>query len=136
MPRFIFFLGLLFSLVSCGVSKNKKLSSDAVEVFHEHFNHSEFTKIYNSSSTELTDTETEMKFEKVMVFFRNKLGSFQGGAQKSWSVNKTTSGDSVKLTLSSHFEHGDGVENFVFVISGETAELKSYSVTSPIFKLQ
>jgi len=101
-----------------------------VEQFHQQFNDSKLSEIYVTAAPELKQGVQDVEFMKFITTVRRKLGAYQTGQQTGWAMNTTPGGTQVTVAYQSTFEHGSGVERFVFLVSGETAKLLGYHIDS------
>jgi hypothetical protein len=59
-----------------------------------------------------------------------KLGAVKDAEKNGWNVNFQTSGTFVTLGFKTQFEHGRGVETFVYRIADGRALLAGYHINS------
>jgi hypothetical protein len=117
-------------LTSCGFTKDKEIAVQAVETFHKQFDASKFEEIYSGASPAFKASTTKSDFIKFVQAIQRKLGAFKGDTANGWRTNVTTSGTFVTLSYKSEFANGPAEENFIFVISGNSAVLQNYNINS------
>jgi hypothetical protein len=135
---------VLVSLASCGLAKAGKAASKAAESFHEQYNESKFTEIYQGASPDFKKGTSEAEFVRSMEAKRLKLGRFLSGTRTGCNVStrrsrefsvdagwSSESGTTVVVTFASTFEKGSVTEVLSFLISGEQVMLQDYKDEPP-----
>lgn len=113
---------------ACDLSKGKEAATKAADTFHQQFNAGKFSEIYRTATPAFQSSEP--KFLEFIHALRGKLGALTSATQHGWRTNVTTQSTSVMLFYNSQFERGSAQETFTFVVSGETATLQGYNVSS------
>jgi hypothetical protein len=118
-------------LSACGLTRGKEFATQSVDTFHQQFNDAKFREIYSAATPAFKSASKEEDFMKFMQAVRRKLGAFKTGTQNGWNVNAFNGVTRVLITYKSDFEQGAGVETFTYLISGESAVLQGYNISSP-----
>jgi hypothetical protein len=126
----VLIVGLLVGLAGCGYSENKKRADDAVQVFHQQFNDSQYSEIFAASTSAFRSSGSQADFVAYLEGVRRKIGRFKTSTPGSTNVNNTPGGTLVNLTCNSQFDQDMAVEEFTFQIVGERAVLQHYNINS------
>lgn len=121
---------LLFA--GCHANDSVKIAASSAEAFHDRYDSRQFTDIYRTATPEFKLTAPEAGFLAFIQSVYRRLGSFTSGARINWRINVGTGGTVVVLTYDSRFERGNAQETFTLLVSGETALLQAYNITSPV----
>jgi len=124
-------LAFAFTLTGCGLSKNTKVAETEVERFHQRWNAAEFQAVYDDAHMNFRSAQPAAAMIESMQSVKKHYGNLQTSARRSWGFNSNAGVTDVKLSYDSAFEHGAGVENFVFRMTGEKALLVSYDIMTP-----
>ena len=128
-----FTAGLLVTVISCSLTKGKKIGEDAVVQFHNQFNAGQYHEIYAQSDEGFRKATSEADTLALFDAVRRKLGTVKNSSQTGWHVNATPGGTVLTLVYDVEFSEGKGTEQFVFHVSGDKALLFNYNVNSPLF---
>ena len=89
-----------------------------------------YGEIFQSATLEFRSSTTELDFAKAMEGVKERLGVWQWSGEPIWKVFAGTSGQTVTLVYSSHFERGTATEDFVWRVQHGQPALAGYHVTS------
>lgn len=119
------------SLSSCKqVTESKDKSEHAVADFHQRFNEQKFKEIHAAGNAEFKAAEPEADFVELLAAMHRKLGRHVKTNDDNWSFNSINGNTTVTITQRNEFEHGKGVETFVFAVSGDSCVMRSYRIES------
>ena len=122
---------LLISVLACSAIKDGKPAADsAVVEFHSRLNEGKFKEIYDASHPELKKVASEEELTKLFSTVHTKLGQVTGSTSQTWKAGTFNMTTTVQMIQNTEFEHGKGVETFVFVIEDKKAILESYYINS------
>ena len=119
-------------LCSCGLSKDKEAAEKAVEKFHQQYNEKKDADIYSDAAPEFRSSINVPEYNNFVGTIRSKMGAYKTSAESGSRTSATTNGTFVTLHYKSQFEHSEGTEDFIFIISGGTPKLQRYDVNSPL----
>lgn len=117
-------------IAGCSSSANIKLAEQAIPLFHEMLDASQFDEIYAASAEDLKKVADKKEFVTLLEAVHRKLGNTKASAQKGWNVNYHTSGAFVTLTYATTYAEGEASERFVYRMQGSTALLAGYHINS------
>lgn len=127
-------LALLLAVVSLSsckeMTESKDKSEHAVADFHQQFNQQKFKEIHAAGNAEFKAAEPEADFVELLTAMHRKLGRHVKTARDNWRFSSINGKTTVTITQHNEFEHGKGVETFVFTVSGGTCVLQSYHIES------
>jgi hypothetical protein len=126
----VILVGLLVGLAGCGYSENKTKVDDAVRVFHQQFNDSQYSEIYGASTSAFRSSGSQAGFVAYLEGVRRKIGRFKTSTPGSTKVSNTTSGTFVSLSCNAQFDQDTAVEEFTFQIVDQRAVLQHYNINS------
>ncbi|KPH60486.1 MAG: DUF4019 domain-containing protein [Novosphingobium sp.] len=101
-------------LGGCGVKESFKDAEIEVGKFHQALDAGQWQQIWTKADPQLRETTQRPQFEKFLDAVHRKLGKVREAKQVGWNANATTGGSFVTLTYQTTFEHGSGVEQFVY----------------------
>ncbi|WP_334183568.1 DUF4019 domain-containing protein [Novosphingobium sp.] len=101
-------------LAGCGVKESFKDAEVEVGKFHQALDAGDLRTIWQQADPELRQGAQRASLEKVLDAVQRKLGKVKEAKQVGWNANATTGGTFVTLTYQTTFEHGSGVEQFVY----------------------
>lgn len=123
----------LFMFIGCAsLTKGKGAAESAVNRFHQQLNAEQYGEIYAQSDEKYRGAVKEADSNALFEAIHRKLGNIKIATQSNWRVNATTGGTFVSLGYNTEFTEGRGVEQFVFLVSGERATLINYNINSPL----
>ena len=132
--RALHFAGLSLALCflpGCKVAKGTGVSEAKVTEFHARWNAEEWKTIYDDSHVNLRTSESEAKLVGVLSGLKKTYGTVQSTSKESTGFSSDNGITDIKLSYRTVYEHGEGVEKFVFRMSGEDAKLMSYELMPP-----
>jgi len=115
----------------CSASHDKSAAEAGVTRFHEMLDGGRYHDIYAGAADEFRRSASEQVATATLQRVHDRLGAFRSSQQSGWRVNVGTAGKIVRLSYSSQFASGAGVEDFVFRIEGDAPRLVGYHVNSP-----
>ena len=89
-----------------------------------------YGEIVQSATPDFRSATTELDFAKAMEGVKERLGVWQWSEEPTWKVFAGTSGQTVTMVYSSHFERGLAREEFVWRVQGGRPALAGYHVKS------
>ncbi len=101
-------------LAGCGVKEPFKDAEVEVGKFHQALDAGDLPAIWQQADPALRQGAQRSQLEKVLDAVHRKLGKVKEAKQVGWNANATTGGTFVTLTYQTAFEHGSGVEQFVY----------------------
>ena len=121
---------LIFLTISCSMMKDSKAAEPVVEKFHTQFNAKQFNEIYSDSGDQMKDAATEKQLVDLLDAVYRKLGTYKSSKTVSWHVNSGPLTSMVTIVCDTEFSDGKGTEQFVVSVSGDTAKLEGYNISS------
>lgn len=118
-------------LAACNPLAQTEGAREQVDLFHERLNAGDDDRIWAGTANELRNTTSREDFGRLLGTMRKSLGDVEETSQTGFRVNTTPQGTFTALQMNTHFEHGRGVETFVFSGSGDKLKLVSYNINSP-----
>jgi opacity protein-like surface antigen len=115
---------------SCSTRQDLAAAEREVEKFHQAYNAGRFDDIYEETAEELKKSANQEDFVAMLQTVQRKLGKMTETKRDNWTVNFGTGGTTVKLVYETSFAQGKGTETFNYQISGKTALLMRYDITS------
>ena len=116
--------------VGSGMTKGRALAAPAVEEFHRRYNAGDLAGIRAAGSEGFRKAAPEKEFLDFLGAMQRKLGKATASTEASWKVNVFNMSVRVISEQNTTFEHGKGVETFVFEVEGDHALLLGYHVNS------
>lgn len=118
-------------LAGCGVKESFKDAEVEVGKFHQALDAGDLPAIWQQADPALRQGPQRIQLEKVLDAVHRKLGKVKEAKQVGWNANATTGGTFVTLTYQTVFEHGSGVEQFVYRKGNEgKVTLTGYDIQS------
>jgi len=118
-------------LAGCGVKESFKDAEVEVGKFHQALDAGDLPAIWQQADPALRQGAQRSQLEKVLAAVHRKLGKVKEAKQVGWNANATTGGTFVTLTYQTVFEHGSGVEQFVYRKGDEgKVSLTGYDIQS------
>ncbi|MCA1817205.1 MAG: DUF4019 domain-containing protein [Acidobacteria bacterium] len=117
---------------ACSLTKGKEIGERAVAQFHDQFNAGQYHEIYGQADGGFRKATAEADAVALFEGVRRKLGAVTNSVQTGWRVNATNAGTVVALQYDTEFTQGKATEQFVLMVSGESARLYNYNVNSPL----
>lgn len=118
-------------LAGCGVKESFKDAEVEVGKFHQALDAGDLPAIWQQADPVLRQGAQRSQLEKVLDAVHRKLGKVKEAKQVGWNANATTGGTFVTLTYQTVFEHGSGVEQFVYRKGDEgKVSLTGYDIQS------
>ena len=118
-------------LAACNPLAQTEGAREQVDLFHERLNAGDDDRIWAGTGKELRNVTSREEFVRLLGTMRKSLGDVEETSQTGFRVNTTPQGTFTALQMNTHFEHGRGVETFVFSGSGDKLKLVSYNINSP-----
>lgn len=121
---------LLLGMQGCGTSAPTPLAQSAVSSFHSELNAAKFDDIWNGADDLFRNKTSHENYAKLAANVHSKLGLVTSTTAQGWSVNYTDSEARVVLHEQTQFQHGSGLETFMYIVHGNSARLAGYNITS------
>jgi hypothetical protein len=121
---------MMLALSGCSGGADTKAAEAAVSRFHQQLDARQLHEIFAASSEEMKSATSEPELSKFLGAVHDKLGKVQEAKQQGWRVNYGTGGGTAELVYQTRFEHGTGIENFVFRTGGGEPRLAGYHINS------
>ena len=128
-----FVIGIFFSLIVIGCSaysEGKPAAEAGIAAFHEQLNEGKFEEMYDASDQKLKDATSKDDFIQFLSAIHTKLGNSQGSTSAGWNISNFNLVTTITINQKTEFEHGHGVETFVYEIADKKASLVSYHIDS------
>jgi hypothetical protein len=123
--------GLLVVLPGCKVAKGTDASEAKVAEFHARWNADQWKLIYDEAHMNLRSAEPEAKVAGVMTAMKKTYGEMKSTSKEGTDFNSNNGVTDINLTYRTVYEHGEGVEKFVFRLVGEDPKLLSWELMQP-----
>jgi hypothetical protein len=121
--------GLLLS--ACSATEDVNRAQEASAHFHEMMSAGQFDDIYSQSDEAWNKAVTAEQSIRFLSVLNRKLGVVKNSQSMGWNAGYGTSGgESVTLRYTTQFEHGAGVETFVYRFADGKALLAGYNINS------
>ena len=114
LGRYLMSFAAAAMLAGCGVKESFKDAEAEVGKFHQALDAGNMRAIWQQAEPELRQGAKRDQLENVLGVVQRKLGKVKEARQVGWNANATTGGTFVTLTYETRFEHGSGVEQFVY----------------------
>jgi hypothetical protein len=128
--RLTWLLAAVFFVGGCSSGQDIAAAEGQISRFRQLMATQEFGRIYAEAADELRKTATEQDMVALLAAVDRKLGAVKDAEKNGWNVNFQTSGTFVTLGFKTQFEHGRGVETFVYRIADGRALLAGYHINS------
>ena len=115
----------------CSVGKGREAAERAVLEFHQRLDAEQYDQIYTTASDDFRASTSQSDSTELFAAVHRKLGKVLSAHQRTFAVNTTLTGTSVRLQYDTEFAEGKATEAFVFTLSGDKATLFSYNINSP-----
>jgi hypothetical protein len=122
---------LTITLTSCVPEKDKKVALDGIGLFHNQFNKSEFSEIYEGANQALKEKISKDRLVEDMNALRRGQGAVLKSQEMALDYNYMDGNVMVKIIVQVTFERGTGKEEFIFSVTDGRAQLVSYHFLSP-----
>jgi hypothetical protein len=123
----------LLVLWSCGKDfyHNYRLSTAAVDQFHQRLNQGDFESIYGDATDDFRRAATRADEIKFFEMVHQKMGISEKMSTQGFHINWQNGHKFVNQVYDTQFVLGQAQESFVWNIAQDQAHLQSYRVTSP-----
>ena len=121
---------------SCGrgAYRNYRLTSAAVDHFHDQLNREDYDGIYEEASDEFRRFGTRADDTKFLASVHQKMGSSGTKSPRGFHVNWRNGRTWVDQVYETQFSLGTGQESFIWIIDQDHARLYGYHVDSTNLK--
>lgn len=128
-------LGLLGILIlvgtqGCGTSSPTPLAQAAVATFHSKLNAAQFEAIWDEADDVFRSKTSREDYAKLTDTVHKKLGLVVNTTAQGWQVNYLDAQARVVLHEQTQFQHGSGVETFMYIVRGNSVKLAGYNIKS------
>jgi hypothetical protein len=129
--RFIGAAAILYglALVSCGPKDDVKASEAEVDRFHERWNQSYFTAVYNDAHTDFRVAKPPQQTIAMLQHNRSFFGTLKSATQQSAKITWEHSEKNITLNYECVYEHGKAAEVFGYRITDGKPLLAKYFMT-------
>jgi len=114
LARYLMPFAAAAMLAGCGMKESFADAGLEVAKFHRALDAGRTQEIWNDADPQLRSATQQAQFAKLIDAVHRKLGKVRSSKQVGWNANATTGGTFVTLTMETVFEHGSGVEQFVY----------------------
>jgi hypothetical protein len=128
--RYIVLMVLGLALAACSPSKDLPAADHAVAQFHQQLDAGQFQAIYDQSDSAMKAAAPAPKLIALLDAVHRKLGTVKSSARQGWNDTVNMQGHFLTTGYKTSFVKGDGVETFVFRVSGKQAALVGYNINS------
>jgi hypothetical protein len=125
-------LTVIAVLSSCATSENKAVGIRAIADFHDLYNKSAFSDIYESAHPNLKSMVPKENFVNSIAAMRQGQGAVLNFTEKAVGYELSSEGDLVKILIDVTFEKGKSQEEFIFQVTDGKAILWSYRFIPPV----
>ena len=101
-------------LTGCGMKESFADAQMEVARFHRALDAGRSQDIWKAADPDFRKATQPAQFGMLIDAVHRKLGKVRQSKQVGWNTNATTGGTFVSLTMQTTFEHGSGVEQFVY----------------------
>jgi Protein of unknown function (DUF4019) len=122
--------GFALALIACSGSAQMATAEKAVSKFHEMLDSEQFAQIYEMSSDEFKKVSTQSDFVALLSAIHRKLGNTKSAQNQSWNISYLPAGTFITLTYKTAYSRGEGAEQFMFHVQGDSAVLVGYHINS------
>jgi hypothetical protein len=121
---------VVIPLIAMSCSRAREAAEAASQEFRARITRGAYSEIIKAAAPEFQNATTELDFAKAMEGVKQRLGPWQSSEAPHWKVFAGTSGQTVTLVYTSHFERGPAIEEFVWRIQRGRPALTGYHVES------
>jgi len=130
MRKTILAAAAALSLAGCSAGADKTAAEAAVTQFHQMLDGARYSDIYAATAPDFRQATSEQQFTALLQQVHERLGAVRNASRTGWQVNYNTSGHMVTLNYTTQFASGQAREDFVYRVTGATANLVNYRVNS------
>jgi hypothetical protein len=113
-------------LPGCAPKDDLKQSEAEVDRFHQRWNQSYFTAVYNDADSHFRTAQTPQLTIAQLQHNRNFFGAFKSATQRSAKITSEQSEKDITLDYQCEYEHGTASELFVFRMTDGKPLLMKY----------
>lgn len=121
---------LTAALASCVPSEHKTIALQAIEQFHNQFNRSEFSEIYEGADQKAKEKISKNDFIEDMEAMRRGQGAVLRSEEIGTDYNYINGVTMVKILVLVSFEKGTAKEEFIYYFRDAKIQLASYRFLS------
>jgi hypothetical protein len=124
-------LAIIGAGLACNTIGSKDLAQSAIDRFHGQFDAGRYSDIYYEAAEAF---RAKAKESDIVLKFKNlhqTLGSIVNIHTTGWRIDLMPEGRLIIMQSDTQFSNGNGVEQFTFLIEGNSVKLYNYTVTSP-----
>lgn len=125
----LFYLGC-FSIKPIYNEEEKKIAEDATKKFHQLYNESKFTELYELTDQRARAVKKKEDFLKLIDYIFTNNGQNQNSTLIESKLVPHASFSEVQLLYKTSFEKSEQYEQFIWYVDDGKAGLFSYGVTS------
>jgi hypothetical protein len=130
MGKAIWFVAAALAVGGCSFSQAKGAAEAGAVQFHQMLDAGRFHDIYAGTSDDFRRVTTEAEFSRLLQMVHDRLGAVRETSESDWRVNFSGGNDMVVLHYATQFASGRGSEEFVYRVSGDSAQLAGYHISS------
>lgn len=129
--RYLMAFAAAAMLAGCGMKESFADAGLEVAKFHRALDAGRAQEIWKNADPDFRKATQQAQFSMLIDAVHRKLGKVRASKQVGWNANATTGGTFVSLTMQTTFEHGSGVEQFVYrKADGGHMALVGYNIQS------
>lgn len=117
-----------------GAYRDYRMTSAAVDHFHEQLNREDYDGIYEEASDEFRRFGTRTEDAKFLATVHQKMGSSGAKSPRGFHVNWRNGHTWVDQVYETQFSLGSGQESFIWIIDRGQARLYGYHIDSTNLK--
>jgi hypothetical protein len=106
------------------------MSDTSVANFHQKLNQGQFHELYAAAAPEFQKASSEKDITELFNAIHTKLGNTVSSDRTNIFVNATTSGNFVRCSYDTTFDHGKGQETFNWLLANDHLTLVGYNIES------
>ena len=118
---------MLLGMQGCGPSSPTLMAQAAVSTFHSQLNAAQFESIWNEADDLFRTKTSHEDYAKLAIKVHDKLGQVVNTRAQGWSVNYLNAQTRVVLHQQTQFQHGSGLESFMYIVRGSSVKLAGYN---------
>lgn len=116
--------------VASSCERARDAAEGASQEFRMRMARGAYGEIVQSATPDFRSSTKEPDFAKAMEGVKERFGVWQSSDEPTWKVFAGTSGQTVTLVYTSHFERGTATEEFVWRVQRGRPALAGYHVKS------
>lgn len=123
-------LFVLALLGGCAGAASVGDAEKEIAAFHRQLDAENYSAIWQAASADMKGATSETQFMDLLGAVHRKLGKVVRTEQVGWNSNVSTSGSFAQVQMDTTFEHGKGMETFIYRKVDEELKLSGYNINS------